>query len=383
MNLKNKKSITNLIYILTILLSTIFIFVGYRMNKTEHFLDENAENSYAAKVIYVDDEIKEKQEYGNEIIENITIKFYAKIINGDIKNQEIEGFQYIDGIVEVNPKKIEKGDNIIVSLIQSRTSEGKVWTFIEYNRINQMITILICFVVFLILIGHKKGIRSIISLIFTVLSIFLVFIPSIIKGNNIYISTVIISVFIIFMNLLIINGANKKTFCAIVGNLGGFFVSGLLAIFISKALNLTGLIDQDSMFLIMINPDKPIDLIAVLWGSIVIGSLGAVMDVSMSIASALNELALNMENRKFKTFLKSGINIGQDAIGTMTNTLILAYIGSSLSVVLLLYVYYKDILLLFNLEMIVFEILQAIIGSMGILFTVPITSIFSAYIFSK
>ena len=83
------------------------------MNKTEHFLDENAENSYASKVIYVDDEIKEKQEYGNEIIENITIKFYAKIINGDLKNQEIEGFQYIDGIVEVNPKKIEKGDNMI------------------------------------------------------------------------------------------------------------------------------------------------------------------------------------------------------------------------------------------------------------------------------
>lgn len=382
MDSNNKNYKSTIIFILTILFSIVFIIVGYRVNKIEQ-LDEEDENSYIAKIIYVHDEIKEKQEYGIETIENITIKFIAKINNGDLKNQEIEGFQYIDGIVEVNPKKIEIGDSIIVSLIQSRTSEDKVWTFIEYNRINQMIILLICFVVLLILFGHKKGVRSIISLIFTVLSIFLVFIPSIVKGNNIYVSTIIISVFIIFMNLLIINGANKKTFCAIVGNLGGFFAAGLIAIFVSNALNLTGLIDQDSMFLIMINPDKPIDLRAVLWGSIVIGSLGAVMDVSMSIASALNELALNMENGKFKTFLTSGFNIGQDAIGTMTNTLILAYIGSSLSVVLLMFVYYKDILLLFNLEMIVFEILQAIIGSMGILFTIPITSIFSAYIFSK
>lgn len=382
MELKNKNNKITIIYILTVLFSIIFIFVGYRVNRMEH-LDENLENSYAAKVLYIEDEIKEKQEYVDEIIENITIKFYAKITSGDLKDQEIEGFQYIDGIVEINPKKIEVGDKIIVSLIQSRTGEGKDWTFLEYNRINGMVILLISFVALLILIGHNKGIRSIISLILTITSIFLVYIPSIVKGNNIYVSTIIICVFIIFMNLLLINGANKKTFCAIVGNLGGFFAAGLLAVFISGALNLTGLIDQDSMFLIMINPDKPIDLKGVLWGSIVIGSLGAVMDVSMSIASALNELALNMENKKYKTLVTSGINIGQDAIGTMTNTLILAYIGSSLSVVLLLYVYYKDVLLLFNLEMIVFEVLQAVIGSMGILFTVPITSIFSAYIYSK
>jgi uncharacterized membrane protein len=143
-------------------------------------------------------------------------------------------------------------------------------------------------------------------------------------------------------------------------------------------LNLTGLIDQDSIFLLMMNPEKPIDLMAILWSSIVIGSLGAVMDISMSIASAMNELAENIDNKDFRIFLKSGLNIGQDSIGTMTNTLILAYIGSSLSVVLLMIVYHSDILQLINLEMIVFEILQAII-----LLAIPITSLFSAYIFSR
>jgi uncharacterized membrane protein len=211
----------------------------------------------------------------------------------------------------------------------------------------------------------------------------MVFIPSIIKGKNIYISSIIVSIYIIFMTLLLLNGANKKTFCAIVGNLGGLLISGLLAFIISDKLHLTGLIDDDSIFLLMINPETPIDLKAILWAGIVIGSLGAVMDVSMTIASAMNELSENMYQKSFKTMLKSGFNIGQDAIGTMTNTLILAYIGSSLSVVLILMVHYKDTLLLFNLEMIVFEIIQAIIGSMGILFAIPITSVFSAYIYNR
>jgi len=97
----------------------------------------------------------------------------------------------------------------------------------------------------------------------------------------------------------------------------------------------------------------------------------------------MNELAENMEERTFAKLIKSGMNIGRDTIGTMTNTLILAYVGSSLATVLLLIVYNKNTLFLFNMEMIVVEVLQAIVGSLGILFAVPATALFSAYIFTK
>jgi len=113
------------------------------------------------------------------------------------------------------------------------------------------------------------------------------------------------------------------------------------------------------------------------------GSLGAVMDVAMSLASSINELSINMKDKSFSKMVKSGFNIGKDAIGTMSNTLILAYIGSSLATVLLLTAYNKNPLYLFNLEMIIVEILQAIIGSLGILFAVPLTTVLSAYIFNK
>lgn len=379
--IKSYKNI--IIYIFTLLFSIIFLIVGYSINKPS--IDEQGfDKSYIAKVISIEEKIEDTIDYSYESVKTKTIKFKVQIKNSNLKNEEVLAYQYIDEIVAVNPKEIEVGDMILISLLNSRTSqEKKVWTYLEYYRTNTIIMLLVGFFILIIILGQKKGINTILSLVITCLSIFMVFVPSIIKGNNIYISSIIISMFIIFMSLILLNGINKKTICAIIGNLGGLFIAGLLAFMLSNILNLTGLIDENSNFLIMLNSNNPIDLKAILWSSIVIGSLGAVMDVSMSIASSLNELAENMDNKDFRTLLNSGMNIGRDAIGTMANTLILAYIGSSLSVVLLLFVYYKDVLLLFNLEMIIFEIMQAIIGSMGILFAIPITSFFSAYIYNS
>jgi len=371
------------IYILTLIFSILFIVIGYKTNKVE-LMTDNAGKSYRAEVIAIDEVTEEDIDYGYETMSSKTIRFTAQIKNKDLESDRIEAFQFIDEAVEINPKQVEIGDDILLAQLSSRTNvEETVWTFIEYYRTDSLILLAGIFFVLLILFCRKKGINTIISLIITCLSIFMVFIPSILAGKNIYFSSVVICLFIILTSLVIINGVHKKTLCAVIGNLGGLTSAGILSYVISNMLNLTGLIDQDSIFLLMINPDNPIDLRAILWSGIVIGSLGAVMDISMSIASATNELAENIENKDFKTFLKSGLNIGQDSIGTMTNTLVLAYIGSSLSIVLLMVVYNSDILHLINLEMIVYEILQAIIGSMGILLAIPITSLFSAYIFSK
>lgn len=382
--MKNFKTHINIIiYILTIIFSAIFIFSGFKANKIE-LKHEETPKSYRAEVKSIEEVIEEEIDYGYETMSAKSIRFTAEIKNSDLKNEKVEAYQFIDEAIEVNPKEIEIGDNILISELSSRTNiEENEWTFIEYYRTDSLIMIAAAFFALLVLFCRKKGINTIISLIITCLAIFMVFIPSILNGKNIYISSVIICIFIIFTSLFIIHGAHKKTLCAIVGNLGGLAAAGILSYVISKNLNLTGLIDQDSIFLLMINPDNPINLKAILWSSIVIGSLGAVMDISMSIASATNELAENIENKSFKVFLRSGLNIGQDSIGTMTNTLVLAYIGSSLSIVLLMMVYNSDFLQLINLEMIVYEILQAIIGSMGILLAIPITSVFSAYIFNK
>ena len=183
------------------------------------------------------------------------------------------------------------------------------------------------------------------------------------------------------MSLIIINGWNLKTICAIFGNVMGIAVSGVLAAIMHKVLGLTGMIDEDYIMLTLM--ETPVNLRALLWGGVVIGALGAIMDVAMSIASAMKELNDTMHNKTFFRMLASGMNIGRDAISTMTNTLILAYIGGALATVLLLVAYNKNIFYLFNMEMIMSEIVCAIVGSIGILAAVPLTALFSAYMFNK
>jgi uncharacterized membrane protein len=133
-----------------------------------------------------------------------------------------------------------------------------------------------------------------------------------------------------------------------------------------RTLALTGVLSEESVYLTYLPMETPIDLKAIIFAAIVIGAIGAIMDVAMSISSALWEIAGTSESASFETLFRSGINIGRDVMGTMANTLILAYIGSSLSVVLLISVYSSSLLYLLNREMIVVEILQALVGSFGI-----------------
>ena len=126
-----------------------------------------------------------------------------------------------------------------------------------------------------------------------------------------------------------------------------------------------------------------LDLRAIIFGAIVVGAIGAIMDVAVDISSALNEVASKIEKPTFSELYSSGMNIGRDVLGTMANTLVLAYIGSSLSVVILLVAYNNSLFYIFNREMIVVEVLQAMVGSFGILATIPFTSVASAFLYSR
>lgn len=370
-------------FIIITILSTLFIFIG--ANASEAQLLTKSEQFYKANVIGLED-VKTDEislDDGATSISNKSVYFKAEFTNGPNKGEKVTMLQYIDYMYPVQPKTIEKGDNIIVSYVAEPQSTENTWMFIEYNRINHIIYICLIFFVLIIFIGRNKGFATIVSLIFTAAGVFLVYIPAILSGKNIYLSTIIISIFIILMSLTFINGVNVKTFCAALGNLGGVAVAGVLALITNSILGITGVINEDCLFLMYVNTNQPIDLKALVWGSIVIGSLGAVMDVAMSIASAMNELSETMEDKSIKRMIKSGMNIGKDAIGTMTNTLILAYIGGSLATVLLLVASNKDLLYLFNMEMIIVEVLQGIIGSTGILFAVPVTVVIAAYLYNK
>lgn len=381
MSKENKSYVIS--FVATIILSILFIYLGHMITKTQVL--ETQEMFYKAKVTSIIDVIEDKQEVEGLSggMNSKTITFNAKIRNGDLKGEDISAVQYIDYMYAIHPKDVKVGDQIIVSKTDNVDQYGESWIFTEYNRSKKLTILCISFLGLILLIGRSKGIATILSLIFTIGAIFGVYIPSILSGKNIYLSTTIITLFIIFMSIILLNGINKKSVCAIIGNVGGVFISAILAIVMNNALGITGLIEQDYIFLTYLETQAPIDLKAIIWGGILIGSLGAIMDVSMSISSAMNEIADTMNRYSPRRMIRSGMNIGKDVIGTMTNTLILAYIGGSLATVLLLIAYNKNWLMIFNMEMIVVEVLQALVGSMGILFSVPITVLVAAYIFKR
>ncbi len=313
------------------------------------------------------------------------IIFLATIKSGAEAGSQVEVKQSINEMVFPVPQPVEAGEQILISnedVIEDGIDDDS-WYFISTNRAVGLISIIIVFLILILIIGRLKGLATIASLAITISTIFLVYVPGILQGYNIYLLTLIIAIFIILFSLVILNGFNKKTLCAIVGNCGGVLIAGLLALIVNQALDVTGVIDQEYVYLTLLENDISIDLRAVVWGGILIGSLGAIMDVAMSIASSMHELAAEMKDKTFGRMVNSGMNIGKDAIGTMTNTLILAYIGSSLAVVLLFTAYNRQLLTILNFEMIVVEVIQAIVGSIGILLAVPATVLFAAWIYNR
>jgi uncharacterized membrane protein len=235
----------------------------------------------------------------------------------------------------------------------------------------------------MIVFAGIKGLNAILSLALTCVAIFAVFIPALLAGRNIYLWAVLVCAYSIVVTLFIVVGVNKKSVAAVIGCFGGVISASLLTALMSWALNLTGILDQESIYLRYLRTDNLIDLRGIIFAGIVIGAVGAVMDVAMSISSALWELKTQAQGLKFAELFRSGINIGKDIIGTMANTLVLAYVGGSLTIILLLVTYSNSLMELMNREFIIVELLQAVIGSFGILLTMPLTALICALLYSR
>ena len=148
-------------------------------------------------------------------------------------------------------------------------------------------------------------------------------------------------------------------------------------------MNLTGMATEDTLYLTMLELEKPIDLRAIIFGTITIGALGAVMDVAMDISTSLNEIRQHDPEIGRMDLIKSGFNIGRDVMGTMANTLVLAYIGCDLATTLLLAAYNVGTMELLNMELMINEFLDALAGSFGILMTLPLTSFICSLVYVK
>ena len=368
-----------LIYLSTIVLSVVYLLLGYGLaTENLHLEKDRKQEVQKVQVVEIVQQVEKDFKGGGGNKKQTKIYFNAKSLEKEAADAPLTVIQESSPMFGMKMRNVQVGDKV---LITKERPNSNTWVFMEYVRSQALLILGGIFALLLLGFGGKKGVNTIIALIFTCIAIFGLYVPAILSGLNIYSWTFATSIFIVLTTLLLVNGANRKSLAAAVGCIGGICLAALIAVSMDKALYLTGYVDEHSIYLANWNREVPLDLQAIIFGAIIIGAVGAIMDVAVDIAASLSELARKVEKISFLSLFQSGINIGRDIIGTMSNTLILAYIGSSLSVVLLITAYSGgDFLLLFNREMIAVEIAQALIGSIGILFTIPLTAATSAFL---
>ena len=368
---KRKKII---IYALTIILSVAYIYFGRQIALQGYpEWEDPAEEPMTVRVT----EIVSDSVSNNERV----IVFNAEVLNGELEGDTITSDQTIYANYYPQQEPVSVGDKVLV--FANTYTEGMDWSMLEYFRSDSILILGIVFAAIILIFGRFKGVNTLISLAFTVLAVFAVFVPSVLSGQNIYLWSIITCIYTIVMTMLLINGADKKSFAAGMGCFLGVAIAGILTVIMDKVLLLTGMLNEDTLYLQMVQTQSPIDLKGIIFAAIIIGAMGAIMDVAMDISSSLNELRTNIPDISSARLIKSGFNIGRDVMGTMANTLVLAYIGRSLSTTLLLVAYNVTFVELMNMELIVVELLQALVGSIGMLMAIPMTSFICAAIYPK
>lgn len=275
--------------------------------------------------------------------------------------------------------KVKEGSNVVLNIeINSLIPELPDIYISDLDRSSALYLALGLFFLLLLLIGGLKGLKALTSLCVTSGLVVFVLVPLILNNYPIIPSSILVAFLSTVATIFIVGGINKKSISAIIGTVGGVTFAGLISILVIKIAPLTGFSSQESIILWLSNPK--LNFTGLLTGSMIIASLGAVMDVAMSIASSVNEVAMNNNKLNVDKLIKSGFNVGKDVMGTMSNTLILAYIGSFLPLILLCA--NAPFIKVINLNSIVTEISAAITGSIGIILCVPITSLASGYLIS-
>jgi uncharacterized membrane protein len=305
----------------------------------------------------------------------------VQLLSGKFRGREIV-VKNMFGLNPVYDIKVKKGDGVVVAL---DLENGRIKDAGITDRLREpWIYILIAlFVLLLLLMCRKKGLKALITLLLTLGIILGLLLPGLLRGYDPVVLTVAVAIVVAIINIIIIAGLSRKSLASIGGTIGGLIISGVIALVIGKAAYLTGFGNEESAMLLYLPQNIKLNIQGLLFAGIIIGALGAVMDVSISVASAIEEVRQANSNLTVSELIRSGMNVGRDITGIMANTLILAYTGSSISLLLMFMAYQDSMTLIMNLDVIASEIVRALSGSIGMIIVVPLTAAIAGLLFGN
>ena len=335
--------------------------------------EDGVENYYRGRVISVVDIEQESDFFALEQQAEVLLTSGAHegtLIN--IKNLFIEERHY-------TAIYLEEGTEVVIVAYRQ---DGQVNFYLQdIARDRGLLYLAIGFVVLILLVGMMQGVKTLLTLGITAFIIFKGMIPLLLAGYSPIPVATIAAFLIIFVILIIIGGVNSKSFAAIIGTSVGVLSAGIIAYYIGEISHLTGFSSSEAQMLV--TGDFPIDIRGLLFAGIIIGSLGAITDVGMSVASAAEQVKEANPDIGFSGLMGAAFKVGRDIMGTMANTLILAYVGGSIHLLLLFQRYEVSWLRTINMDLIATEVVRGLAGSMGLIISIPITALVAGYLMSK
>ena len=368
-----------LLFAAFLILSVVLILtINWSSINTFTFVNNYSLHYVRARVLSVDAEDLEEDslEEGRYVG---TQELTLEILTGDTKGEVITMTNNLSRTVNVYA---QEGDVILICADTPDNAEPYYYIY-NYNRGPAMLLILLIFAAVVILIGRKRGFLALAGLSFTVFFIILFMVQAIFHGLPALPVTVLTIICTCIATLLLLTGFTKRTIVGIAGTLIGVLIAGLFYQVFCAMLHLSGFNADSAESLLLILQGTGLELKPLLLICVLIAALGAVMDVAVSVSSSLNEIASLNPGITGKQLFASGMNIGRDMIGTMTNTLIMAYTGTALPTMLLLLGYGYEFDQLISSDYLAIEISSGIASTLGVVMTVPIASAVSVLVFVR
>ncbi len=300
----------------------------------------------------------------------------VRMTTGVREGQEIEttsssGYLFGAGCTE--------GMKVIV--MQSVAGDTTISSVYSQDRGMVIVIFAALYLVVLCLVGGKQGVKGALGLIFTFLCILYVYLPLVYKGWSPFWVSVLVCVITTAVTLYLIGGPTKKTLIATGGTVAGVIIAGISASLFSLASGITGWNVSDIESLLTLSNTSGVQVGGLLFSGLLISSLGAVMDVAMSICSAIGELYAHDPSLSRRALFRAGMHVGRDMMGTDSNTLILAFAGGSISMLVLNYAYDLPLLQVLNSNNIGIAVMQGLSGSFGIVLAVPVTVLLAVLLY--
>lgn len=357
---------------LALLALILFLSQWCQVEKVEMVSDSSQQFDKAVVTEVITDNLQEDgSRVGNQEVK-------VKFLTGKNKGKEVEAVSTNGSLYGATCYK-----GLKVVTLTNQSGDVTITSVYSLNREPYVIGFVLLFFVLICMVGGKNGIKAVLGLVVTFALVLFFLFPAIYRGMSPINAAIITVIFTTIITIGILTGYSKKTLAAILGTVVGVIISGVTAWAFGKIAGISGYNVSNIDTLISVANCTNIKVGDLLFAGILISSLGAVMDVGLSIASTIAELHSVKAELTWTQLFQSGMNVGKDMMGTMANTLILAFAGGSLSELLLDYAYDLPYIQLINSYTIGIEVMQGVAGSIGIILTVPLVSIFSSLLYAK